>query len=208
MDRKTAIIFYENRKPDAKKRKIRKPQRTPKPKNPKSAVGHIPLHIRLRNILFWNIPEYRLLTERKNPDTAARKRSSTLDIFLAALGDEFLKKFSPTRNERAELIALWGIVTTQAKKCNFPTKTMKMLSHKCVFATCVSILLRKRFSEHTQSWATITWRKINISFIANVLRARQVTGLNYSWPLHAFLTMLRQSSVKLDSALWNGFFNR
>ena len=32
-NRKTASIHYENRKPDAKKRKIRKPRWTPKPKN-------------------------------------------------------------------------------------------------------------------------------------------------------------------------------
>ena len=51
-NRKTAGIFYENWKPDAKKRKIRKPHWTPKPKNrskkyskPQNRKSQCPPHI-------------------------------------------------------------------------------------------------------------------------------------------------------------------
>ena len=68
-------------------------------------VGQIPLHVRLRNILFRDILKYGFPKERKNLATKTRKCSNALVIFLAALRDEFLKTFSPTRKERAELIA-------------------------------------------------------------------------------------------------------
>ena len=63
---------------------------TPLIRELQSAMGRIPVLIRLRNILFRDIPKCRFLKERKDLDIKTRKRANTCDIFLAASLGVFL----------------------------------------------------------------------------------------------------------------------
>lgn len=134
------------------------------------------------NILFWDIPEYRFLKKKKNLDTKTRKCSNTINIFLAALRDESFKKFTPTRKERGELIASWRTVTQATvlslikycfglknrRKWNFSLKPMKTRLHKCFWNMCFNFVEKEFLRIYAQSWATITWRKINIFLLVEV----------------------------------------
>ena len=62
---------------------------TPHSRTAKSAVGRIPLLMRLRNILFWDIPKYMFSKGREHLDIKTRKRWNTCDVFLAASRGEF-----------------------------------------------------------------------------------------------------------------------